>query len=174
MMARHVKASVINAGDGINEHPTQARGHATIMQYKGGIEGLKVAIVGDVIHSRVARSNIFGLTTMGVRFGWPALPPSPSPGCELEGVEYTTSVEDAVHNADVVMALRIQLERHKKGLFPSVSEYSRFFRINPEVMKLARPDALVCTPGPSTAASNCPAWSPTATTRSSTSRSQTA
>ena len=150
LMAKHVKASVINAGDGVNEHPTQALlDMLTIKQHKGKIEGLKVAIVGDVLHSRVARSNIFGLTTMGAKVclaGPPTL--MPLPDCELAGVSYTTSVEEAVKDADVVIALRIQLERQKKGLFPSVREYSRFFGIGPEMIKLAKPDVLVMHPGP--------------------------
>lgn len=150
LLAEHVDSAVINAGDGTNEHPSQALlDMFTIREKKGGFNGLKVAIVGDVIHSRVARSNIFGLTKMGahvVLAGPPTL--LPAPGCELPGVEYTYNVEEAVKGADVVMALRIQLERQKKGLFPSVREYSRFFGIDPEMMKLAAPDAIIMHPGP--------------------------
>ena len=150
IMAKHVKASVINAGDGTNEHPTQGLlDMLTIREKKGGFEGLKVAVVGDVVHSRVARSNIYGLSKMGAKVVL-AGPPTllPAPGCELPGVEYCQHVEDAVRDADVVMALRIQLERQKKGLFPSVREYARFFGIDTNMLQLARPDALVMHPGP--------------------------
>lgn len=150
IMAKHVRSSIINAGDGTNEHPTQGLlDMLTIREKKGGFEGLKVAVVGDVAHSRVARSNIYGLTRMGAKVVL-AGPPTllPAPGCELPGVDYCDHVEDAVQDADVVMALRIQLERQKKGLFPSVREYSRYFGIDPKMMQLARPDALVMHPGP--------------------------
>jgi aspartate carbamoyltransferase catalytic subunit len=149
-MAKHVRASVINAGDGINEHPTQALlDMMTIREKKGTLRGLKVAIVGDVVHSRVARSNVFGLVTMGasvILAGAPTL--LPALGCEMPGVTYTHRVEEAVEGADVVMALRIQLERQKRGLFPSVREYARFFGIGPDMLALAKPDALVLHPGP--------------------------
>ena len=149
-LAKHTDAAVINAGDGTNEHPTQALlDMLTIREKKGGFEGLKVAVVGDVLHSRVARSNVFGLSKMGaevVLAGPPTL--LPPPGCEMPGVQYTYHVEEAVRDADVVMALRIQLERQKKGLFPSVREYSRFFGIDPKMMELAKSDAIVMHPGP--------------------------
>jgi aspartate carbamoyltransferase catalytic subunit len=149
-MARHVRAGVINAGDGINEHPTQALlDMMTIKEKKGGIEGLKVAIIGDVIHSRVARSNVFGLSCMGARVvlaGPPTLMPEPE--CRIAGVTYTDSVDQALEGADVIMALRIQLERQKKGLFPSVREYSRYFGILPDKLKSASPEALIMHPGP--------------------------
>ena len=150
ILAKHVDASVINAGDGTNEHPTQGLlDMLTIREKKGGFEGLKVAVVGDVVHSRVARSNIYGLSKMGAKVVL-AGPPTllPAPGCEMPGVDYCQHVEDAVRDADVVMALRIQLERQKKGLFPSVREYARFFGIDTKMMQLARPDALVMHPGP--------------------------
>lgn len=150
IMAKHVDAAVINAGDGTNEHPTQGLlDMLTIREKKGGFKGLKVAVVGDVVHSRVARSNVYGLSKMGAKVVL-AGPPTllPAPGCEMPGVEYCYQVEDAVRDADVVMALRIQLERQKKGLFPSVREYSKFFGIDPAMMQLARPDALVMHPGP--------------------------
>lgn len=150
IMAKHVDAAIINAGDGTNEHPTQGLlDMLTIREKKGGFEGLKVAVVGDVVHSRVARSNIFGLTKMGAKVvlsGPPTL--LPAPGCEIPGVEYSYYVEDAVKDADVVMALRIQLERQKRGLFPSVREYSRFFGIDRDMLKLAKPDAIIMHPGP--------------------------
>ncbi|MEG1774118.1 MAG: aspartate carbamoyltransferase catalytic subunit [Oscillospiraceae bacterium] len=150
LMSRYVRAGVINAGDGTNEHPTQALlDMLTMKQKKGRIDGLKVAIIGDVVHSRVARSNIFGLTTMGAEVVF-AGPPTllPAPGCEMPGVLYSERIEDAVRDADVVMALRIQLERQKKGMFPSVREYSRYFGLDPAMLSLAKPDALVMHPGP--------------------------
>lgn len=150
IMAPYVRASVINAGDGTNEHPTQALlDMLTIQRRLGGFEGLKVAIVGDVVHSRVARSNVFGLTAMGAKVVL-AGPPTllPPPGCGMPGAVYAETVEQAVQDADVVMALRIQLERQKKGLFPSVREYAQYFGINQRVLSLAKPDALVMHPGP--------------------------
>ncbi len=149
LMARNVKASVINAGDGVNEHPTQALLDMFTMKEKlGGLEGLRVAIVGDVTHSRVARSNVYGLTTMGasvVVAGPPTLMP-----VEMEalGCEVTDRVDDAVRSADVVMGLRIQLERQKKGLFPSAREYHRFFGLTDERIAMAKPGALIMHPGP--------------------------
>jgi aspartate carbamoyltransferase catalytic subunit len=149
LMAKHVKASVINAGDGTNEHPTQALLDMFTMKEKlGGISGLQVAIVGDVTHSRVARSNLWGLTTMGARvtFAGPStlLPPE----LEAAGCRVTECVDDAVREADVVMGLRIQLERQQKGLFPSVREYHKFFGLTPERVALAKKGALVMHPGP--------------------------
>lgn len=149
LMARNVKASVINAGDGVNEHPTQALLDMFTMREKlGALEGLRVAILGDVTHSRVARSNVYGLTTMGasvVVAGPPTLIP-----VEMEalGCEVTHKVDDAVRGADVVMALRIQLERQKNGLFPSVREYHKFFGLTEERAAMAKPGALIMHPGP--------------------------
>ncbi len=144
-----VSAAVVNAGDGMNEHPTQALlDMLTIREHKGRIEGLKVAIVGDVYHSRVVRSNIYGLTKMGaeVSVGGPAtLLPM---GIEKLGVKAFDNVQEAIVDADVVMGLRIQLERQKKGLFPSTREYFRFFGIDEQRLKLAKPDAIVMHPGP--------------------------
>jgi len=149
LIAKNVKASVINAGDGMNEHPTQALLDLfTMQEKKGKIEGLKVAIVGDIAHSRVARSNIWALTKMGaeVSVGAPAtLIPA-----ELEntGINVYNSVQEAIIGADVVMGLRIQSERQKSGLFPSNREYSRFFGIDQKRLSLAKPDALLLHPGP--------------------------
>lgn len=149
LVAQNVKASVINAGDGMNEHPTQALlDMFTILEKKGQIEGLKVAIVGDVLHSRVARSNIYGLTKLGARVsvGGPAtLMPK---GMETMGVDVCSSVQEAILDADVVMGLRIQLERQKAGLFPTLREYSRFFGIDQRRLEYAKPDALILHPGP--------------------------
>ena len=149
LMAKNVKASVINAGDGTNEHPTQALlDMFTMREKKGGIKGLRVAIVGDIRHSRVARSNIYGLTKMGASVVVAGPDTLLQPGLDLLGVEVTNRVDDAVKGADVVMGLRIQLERQKKGLFPSVAEYHKYFGLTEELVSLAKHDALVMHPGP--------------------------
>ena len=149
LLAQHVNAAGINAGDGINEHPTQALlDMFTIKRHKGRLDGLKVAIVGDVLHSRVARSNIFGLHTMGAEVALCAPPTLMPAQMEELGVKTYTRVEEAVEGADVVMGLRIQKERQEEGNFPSLREYSEFFGINEERMKYAKPDALIMHPGP--------------------------
>lgn len=149
LIAPLVSASVVNAGDGMNEHPTQALlDILTIREHKGHIEGLKVAIIGDIYHSRVVRSNIYGLTKLGaeVSVGGPStLMPI---GMEELGVKVYNTVHEAIMDADIVMGLRIQLERQKKGLFPSIREYFRFFGVDEQRLKLAKPDALVMHPGP--------------------------
>lgn len=149
LIAPLVSASVVNAGDGMNEHPTQALlDMLTIREHKGHIEGLKVAIIGDIYHSRVVRSNIYGLTKLGaeVSVGGPStLMPI---GIEELGVKVYNTVHEAIMDADIVMGLRIQLERQKKGLFPSIREYFRFFGVDEQRLKLAKPDALVMHPGP--------------------------
>ena len=149
LIAPLVKASVVNAGDGLHEHPTQGLlDMFTIMEKKGRIEGLKVAIVGDVYHSRVARSDIYALKKLGaeVSVGGPAtlIPP----GLEKLGVKVFKSVQEAMVDADVVIGLRIQLERQKSGLFPSLDEYNRFFGIDSRRMRFAKSDAIVLHPGP--------------------------
>lgn len=149
LLARNINASVINAGDGMNEHPTQALlDMFTIIEKKGSLKGLKVAIIGDVYHSRVARSNIWGMTKLGAEVcvaGPSTLLP---PEIEKTGVKAFNTVQEALIDADVVMGLRIQLERQKKGLFPSIREYSRFFGLDEKRLKLAKEDALVMHPGP--------------------------
>ncbi|MBZ4646565.1 MAG: aspartate carbamoyltransferase catalytic subunit [Petroclostridium sp.] len=149
LLAKNVKASVINAGDGMNEHPTQALlDMMTIKEKKGKIKGLKVAIIGDIAHSRVARSNIWGLTKLGaeVCVAGPAtlIPPE----IEKTGVKVFNSVQEALLDADVVMGLRIQLERQKRGLFPTTREYARFFGIDDKRLMFAKEDALLLHPGP--------------------------
>lgn len=149
LLAKHIKASVINAGDGAHEHPTQALLDLfTIKEAKGDIEGLTVTILGDVLHSRVARSNIWGLLKVGakVRVAGPStlIPP----GLEQMGVEVYHRVEDALEGADVVNVLRIQVERQQKGLFPTIREYARLFGLNSQRVGLAQPDALILHPGP--------------------------
>ncbi|HEY5673319.1 MAG TPA: aspartate carbamoyltransferase catalytic subunit [Malonomonas sp.] len=148
-LAERLNCSVINAGDGMHEHPSQALLDAfTIRQHKGRIEGLTVAIVGDITHSRVVRSNIYCLTKLGakVRIAGPGtmLPP----GLERLGCEVYNNLEDAIRDADCVMMLRIQRERQGASLIPSVSEYARFFGLNETKLKLAKPDAIVMHPGP--------------------------
>ncbi|WP_066638826.1 aspartate carbamoyltransferase catalytic subunit [Desulfolucanica intricata] len=149
LLARTVGASVINAGDGTHEHPTQALLDIyTVREKKGIVKGLKVAILGDILHSRVARSNIWGLTKLGaeVRVVGPStlMPPE----IERLGVKVFTRTEDALEGVDVVNVLRIQLERQQQGLFPSIREYARLFGLNKERLALADPDALVLHPGP--------------------------
>lgn len=149
LLAKNVNASVINAGDGANEHPTQALlDMFTMMDKKGSLEGKKVAIIGDVLHSRVARSNIWGLTKMGASVSVAGPATLIPPGLEELGVSVYTTVQEAILDADVVMGLRIQLERQKKGLFPTLREYSRFFGIDEKRMRLAKEDALVMHPAP--------------------------
>jgi aspartate carbamoyltransferase catalytic subunit len=141
--------SVVNAGDGANEHPTQALLDLfTIRSHKENIEGLTVAIIGDIAHSRVAKSNIYALTKLGavVRV---ICPPTLTPAEIKElGVEVYHSVEDGVREADVIMALRLQLERQAKGYLPSLEEYFKLYGLTYERLKLARDDAIVMHPGP--------------------------
>jgi len=148
-LAERLSASVINAGDGIHEHPTQGLlDMLTIRQQKGHLDGLKVAIIGDIFHSRVARSNIAGLLKYGAEV-WVAGPATLlPPGLAELGVHVTTRVEEALEGADVVNVLRLQLERMEKALFPSVAEYHRFWGINANRLKLARPDVTLMHPGP--------------------------
>jgi len=149
LLARNIKASVINGGDGMHEHPTQALlDMFTMREAKGGFEGLKVAIIGDIMHSRVARSNMIGLGKMGAKvyiFGPPTLIP---PGIEKMGCTVCQSLEEAIKDADVVMGLRIQKERLRKALIPSTEEYSRFFGVDVKHLAWAKKDVLVMHPGP--------------------------
>jgi aspartate carbamoyltransferase catalytic subunit len=147
-LAARLDCPIINAGDGAHEHPTQALlDLLTIRERKGEIEGLTVAIVGDVLHSRVARSNIFALRTLGatVRLvGPPTLLPA-----ELRAWGETTSnLNEGVRDADVVIMLRIQLERQDKNFFPTVDEYSRYFCLTQQALAHAKPDVMILHPGP--------------------------
>lgn len=149
MMAKHISASVINAGDGFHEHPTQALlDMYTMREKKGRLAGLTVTIVGDVLHSRVARSNIWGLTKMGanVRVVGPAtlIPPE----IEKTGAQAYYHINEAIEGADIVMVLRMQTERQQKGLFPTIREYARLYGITRERLALAKPGVLVMHPGP--------------------------
>ena len=149
LLAKTVRASVINAGDGTHEHPTQALlDMYTIREKKGTLKGLKVAILGDILHSRVARSNIWGLTKMGAEVR--VVGPSTLMPTEIErlGVKVYTEIEEALEGVDVINVLRIQLERQQQGLFPSLREYARLFGLNKQRLALAQPDALVLHPGP--------------------------
>jgi len=149
LLARHVKAGVINAGDGINEHPSQALLDLfTMREKKGRIEGLKVAIIGDISHSRVARSNIIGLIKMGAQVTVSG-PPSMIPfGIEELGVKVVYAPSEAIRDQDVIMALRIQLERQSDVLFPGLREYASFFGLNSDLIKTAKSDAIIMHPGP--------------------------
>ncbi|HKZ46185.1 MAG TPA: aspartate carbamoyltransferase catalytic subunit [Thermodesulfobacteriota bacterium] len=149
LLSGNIKASVINAGDGTNEHPTQALLDAfTMMEKKGRIKGLRVAIVGDILHSRVAKSNIYLLTKFGAEvrlIGPPTLVPK---RLEQLGVKTFYDMETGLKDADVVMMLRIQMERQDKGFFPSTLEYSRYWGLNMERLLLADKEAIVMHPGP--------------------------
>jgi aspartate carbamoyltransferase catalytic subunit len=149
ILARVLKQSIINAGDGAHEHPTQALlDMMTIKSKKGAIAGLKVAILGDIAHSRVARSNIHGLTKMGARV-FLAGPATMMPyGMEKMGVTVAGRIEEAIEDADVVMALRIQTEREKQCIFPSLREYAAHFSLNKRNIGLARKDVMIMHPGP--------------------------
>jgi aspartate carbamoyltransferase catalytic subunit len=148
-LSRICQSRIINAGDGMHEHPTQALLDAyTIRENRGRLAGLKVAIVGDLLHSRVLRSNLLLLTRLGAHV-WLCGPPTLiPPGVERLGAHVTTSVEEAVRDADVVMTLRIQLERMQGNFFPSLREYFTVFGMTPERMALAKPDVILMHPGP--------------------------
>lgn len=148
-IAPYLKASVVNAGDGMNEHPTQALlDMYTLREKFGKLEGLKVAICGDIYHSRVARSNAIGLSKLGAEvflYGPSTMIPM---GIDKMGCKVARSLAEAVEGADAVMGLRVQLERQKKSLFPSIAEYAKFYSISPEILSLAKKDAVVLHPGP--------------------------
>ena len=149
MLADYLKCSVVNAGDGAHEHPSQALlDMFTVKEKKGTIKGLKLAIIGDIGHSRVARSNIYGFTKLGAEVVVAGPPTMMPPGIERLGCRATFSMEDAIADADVIMMLRIQMERQERGLFPGVREYSRYFGLNEERVKLAKDGVLIMHPGP--------------------------
>lgn len=149
LIASRVGFTVINAGDGAHEHPTQGLlDMLTMRQVKGTLAGLKVAIIGDILHSRVARSNILGLTKMGAQVSL-AGPPSMMPiGLEQFGVRSYTRPEPALKDVDVIMMLRIQLERQKEKLFPGVREYAKVYGLTAERAAIAAPGAIIMHPGP--------------------------
>ncbi len=149
LLSQKVSCSVINAGDGSHEHPTQALLDAlTIRRNKGRISGLTVVICGDVLHSRVARSNIILLNAMGARVRIVAPSTLLPPCAERLGVEIFTSMKEGLEGADIIMMLRLQLERMSGSYVPSVREYFHFFGLDHEKLKLAKPDALIMHPGP--------------------------
>lgn len=148
-LAKRLDCAIVNAGDGMHEHPSQALLDAfTIREHKGKVEGLTVAIIGDITHSRVVRSNIYCLSKLGakVRVAGPGtmLPP----GIDKLGCEAYTNIDEAIKGSDVVMMLRIQRERQGAPLIPSVREYCKFFSLTEERLKLAKEDAIVMHPGP--------------------------
>ncbi|HEU4401873.1 MAG TPA: aspartate carbamoyltransferase catalytic subunit [Candidatus Polarisedimenticolia bacterium] len=148
-LARHCRSNIINAGDGSHEHPTQALLDAfTIRERKKRLKGLRVAIVGDLAHSRVLRSNLFLLKTMEADVIVCAPPTLIPVGLEQLGVEVTSRIDRAVDQADVIMMLRIQRERQKGGAFPSAREYYNLFGLTPERVRLARPECIIMHPGP--------------------------
>ncbi len=149
LLARMCQSTIVNAGDGMHEHPTQALLDAfTIRAHKGRLAGLKVAIIGDLLHSRVLRSNLLLLRTVGAEV-WVCGPATLVPvGLDRFGVRVTTSIEEAVDGADVVMTLRIQQERMHGHFFPSVREYFSLFGLTRQRLGLARPDVIVMHPGP--------------------------
>jgi aspartate carbamoyltransferase catalytic subunit len=151
-LARMCNAPIVNAGDGAHEHPTQALlDGLTIREYKGRIEGLNVAIIGDILHSRVARSNIYLLTKLGatVRVAGPGtLVPAEFAELVEQGLRIEQRIEEAIESADVVMILRIQRERQDAAFFPSMREYAVHFGLHPGHLERAAPDAIVMHPGP--------------------------
>ena len=149
LIAKNISGSVINAGDGFNEHPTQALLDIFTMQEKRGkLEGKKVVIVGDILHSRVARSNIWGLQKLGAKVtvvGPPSLIPK---DIEKTGVHVSYNIDKEIRDADFVNVLRIQLERQEGGLFPSLEEYHKLYGITAERLKKCKKDIVVMHPGP--------------------------
>jgi aspartate carbamoyltransferase catalytic subunit len=149
LLSRHVQSSIVNAGDGAHEHPTQGLlDLMTIRQHKKTIEGLTIGLVGDISHSRVARSNIWGLTKLGAKVvlcGPPTLVPR---SLEKLGCEVAHHLDEVLPRLDVINVLRIQFERDQKAVFPSVAEYFRLFGMTRERLKLAKPDLLLLAPGP--------------------------
>jgi len=144
-----LEAPVINAGDGAHEHPSQALlDMLTVFQHKGRLDGLTVAIIGDIIHSRVARSDIYGFTKMGAEVRVAGPPSMLPPDMEFLGAKAYISLREALDGADVVMALRIQMERLEGACFPSIREYSATFGLNRDKLRYAKEDAIVMHPGP--------------------------
>ncbi|PLX92533.1 MAG: aspartate carbamoyltransferase [Desulfuromonas sp.] len=148
-LAERIDCSVVNAGDGAHEHPSQALlDLLTIRQHKTTLEGLTVAIVGDITHSRVARSNLYAMRTLGMNVRLVGPGTMVPKGIEKLGCEVYTDLNEALEGVDVVMMLRIQLERQGKTLLPSLREYASLYGLNPSNLKLAKEDAIVMHPGP--------------------------
>lgn len=149
LLAQALKTPIINAGDGAHEHPTQALLDLfTIREKRGMLQGLKVTIAGDIAHSRVARSNIFGMTKLGMEVTVTGPATMMPIHIEKLGVRVITDLDEAIAEADVIMMLRLQLERQHQSLFPSLREYSRLYGLNLERLKRARQDLLILHPGP--------------------------
>ena len=149
LLAKTVKAGVLNAGDGMNEHPTQALlDMLTMRETFGSLKGLKVAILGDIKHSRVAKSNLFGLQKMGAEVHMYAPETLIPKDLDKLGAKICKSREEALKDADVVMGLRIQLERQQAGNFPSLGEYAANYGVDEKMLALAKPNAIVLHPGP--------------------------
>jgi len=148
-LSRILDIPIINAGDGINEHPTQALLDLfTILSHKKNFQGLIAAIVGDILHSRVARSNIYGLTRLGAMVRIISPPTLVPPHIDKLGVKVFDSIDEGIKDADVIMTLRPQLERQSKGFFPSLEEYFNLYGLTSRRLKLAKDDAIVMHPGP--------------------------
>ena len=149
LLAKTVQANVLNAGDGVNEHPTQALlDMLTMREVFGSLKGLKVAILGDIKHSRVAKSNLFGLKTMGAEVTMFAPETLIPVGIDRLGAKLCKSREEALDGADVVMGLRIQLERQQAGNFPSLGEYAANYGVDEKILECAKPHAIILHPGP--------------------------
>ncbi len=149
MLARYLRCSVINAGDGAHEHPSQALlDMLTVRERKGTLKGLKVVIIGDIAHSRVARSNILGFKKLGSSICVSGPPTMIPPGIEELGCTVSFSMEEAIKDADVIMMLRIQLERQKAPLFPSLREYSKLYGLDLKKLEHAPRDVIILHPGP--------------------------
>ncbi len=148
-LAKYIDIPVLNAGDGTNEHPTQALlDMFTMREHKGALEGLTVVIVGDILHSRVARSNMWGLLTMGAKVRFVGPPTLIPPEVDALGVEVRHKLDGAFEDADVINLLRIQKERMSANFFPDLSEYSRYYGMNGERLKRTKPGAIIMHPGP--------------------------
>jgi aspartate carbamoyltransferase catalytic subunit len=149
LLARHVTCPILNAGDGRHEHPTQALlDLLTIREHRGEIGGLTVAIVGDVLHSRVARSNLYALRTLGATVRLVGPPTLLPPEFAALGAELHTDLASGVRDADVIMMLRIQRERQGRNFFPTLDEYSQYFGLTEDVVRLAKPQVIILHPGP--------------------------
>ncbi len=149
LLAKALKAGVINAGDGMHAHPTQALlDMMTVREAKGDLAGLRIAIIGDIAHSRVARSNVAGFTKMGAEVRLAGPPTMIPQGADILGAHVTYDMEEAIADVDVVMMLRIQKERQRSFLFPSEREYATRYGLNRHRMKTAKKDVLIMHPGP--------------------------
>jgi aspartate carbamoyltransferase catalytic subunit len=149
LLARKISTPIINAGDGMHAHPTQALlDMMTVREKKGGLKGLNIAIIGDISHSRVARSNIIGFTKMGAQVRLSGPPTMIPVGIESLGAHVAGSIDEAISGADVIMMLRIQKERQKSFLFPSEREYASRYGLTLARLKNARPDVMIMHPGP--------------------------